>query len=217
MTLFDTTAAASALRAQALLRDPQHFQWYLLPLLLLTLYVYAEQIRAQRGSVVLGGLAFWCMDWINEIGNALIFHFTAYAPIWATPGETAYQLLIGLNSEISLMFAVLGVAALLLLPADPRLRILGVNNRWLFAVVNSLLAVGIECLLNAAGALSWEYAYWNRGFPYLIVLFGYLPFFAMAYWVHDMTDRRRQLRTVGLLAGFVILSLTVFGGILGWL
>lgn len=209
--------AESATRALSILRDPKQFQWYVIPLLLLVVYVYAQQVHARRWPVVLGGLAFWCMDWINEIWNGLMFHFTHYAPVWGAPGETAYLILIGLNIEICLMFAVMGVTSLLLLPVDPKLRILGINNRLLFAAINSVLAVAVECWLNHAGALTWEYHYWNRGFPYLIFLIGYLPFFLVAYWVHDLPDTRRQVRAVAVLGGIVIGSLLLFGGLLGWL
>src|SRR3546814_2009676 len=147
----------SAARALSILRDPSHFAWYVIPLLLLVLYVYAQQVRARQWPVVFGGLAFWCMDWINEIWNSLLFHFTQYAPAWGAPGETAYLILIGLNVAICLMFAVMGVTSLLLLPADPRLKLLGINNRLFLAVLHSLLAVGVDCWLNAIGALTWEY------------------------------------------------------------
>jgi len=207
----------SAARALSILRDPGHFQWYVIPLLLIVVYVYAQQVHARRWPVVLGGLAFWCMDWINEIWNSLLFHFTQYAPAWGAPGDTAYLILIGLNIEICLMFAVMGVTSLLLLPADPKLRILGINNRLLFAVISSVLAVAVECALNAIGALSWEYRYWNGGFPYLIFLIGYLPFFLVAYWVHDLPTTRQQLKIVAALGSIVAGSLLLFGGVLGWL
>jgi len=212
-----TTPTDSAEQALAILRDAGQFQWYVIPLLLLVIYVYAEQVQARRWSVVLGGLAFWCMDWINEIWNALVFHFTGYAPVWGAPDDTAYLILIGLNVEISMMFAVMGIAALLLLPADPKLRILGVNNRLLLAALNAALAVGVECWLNAIGALTWDYPWWSAGAPYLIFLIGYLPFFLVAYWVHDMASRRSQVTAVASLGGFVVASLVIFGGVLGWI
>ncbi|PPE73429.1 hypothetical protein C3942_14280 [Solimonas fluminis] len=209
--------AESAALALGILRDPAQFKWYVIPLLLLTLHVYAQQVHARRWPVVLGGLAFWLMDWINEIWNALVFHFTQFAPVWGAPGDTAFLILIGLNIEISLMFAVFGVTAILLLPADPRLKLFGINNRLLAAALNSVLAVGVECWLNHAGALTWEYRWWNGSAPWLIWLIGYLPFFLVAYWVHDLPDRRRQLRAVGTLGGIVAGSLLLFGALLGWI
>ncbi len=209
--------APSALRAFGILRDPAQFQWYVIPLLLFTIYVYAQQVHARRWSVLLGGVAFWLMDWINEIWNALLYHFTQFAPAWGAPGRTAYLILIGLNIEISFMFAVMGVTALLLLPPDPRARILGISNRWFFAVVSSILCVVVEYLLNAAGQLTWEYSWWNRGAPWLIFLIGYLPFFVVAYWVHDLADVRRQSRVVAGLGALVLGALGLFGGLLGWI
>lgn len=215
--MHDDTVASSALAALALLRDPAPFQWYVIPLFLLALHVYALQIHQRNWSIVLGGLAFWCMDWINEIWNGLLFHFSGYAPAWAAPADTAYLILIGLNIEISLMFAVMGVTAMLTLPRDPMARMLGLNNRLVWASVNSALAVLIEIGLNRIGALTWEWPYWRSGFPWLIFLVGYLPFFLVGAWVHDMHSRRRQLATVAALAGVVVASLIVFGGVLGWI
>lgn len=208
---------ASAAQALALLRDASNFQWYVIPLLLIVLYLYVEQVAERRWSVVLGAAAFWLMDWINEIWNGLLFHFTQFAPAWGTPGDSAYVILIGLNIEISFMFAVMGLYAVRSLPADPKLRILGLNNRWFIAVANSVLCVLVEVWLNRIGALTWDWKYWNAGAPWLIFLLGYLPFFVVAYWVHDMSDRRRQLAVVGSLAGVVGVGLALFGGVLGWI
>jgi len=55
----------------------------------------------------------------NEIWNVLLFHGTQDAPAWATPGGTAYLVLVRLNVEISLMFAVMGIVVANTLPADP--------------------------------------------------------------------------------------------------
>src|SRR6185436_14527837 len=104
-------------------------QWYVIPLGVLVVYVYGEQIASGRRSVVLGALAFWCMDWLNEILNGLVFHFSRFAPIWSTPHGSAFVILIGLNFEIAVMFAISGVAAMRMLPEDRNARWLGLNNR----------------------------------------------------------------------------------------
>ena len=52
-------------------------------------------------------------------GN-LVFHFTNRAPVWGAPGQTAYLILIGLNIEITFMFAIAGVAFGKMLPADKK-------------------------------------------------------------------------------------------------
>lgn len=206
----------AATQSLAHLRDPSTFQWYIIPMLLVVLYLYADNLAARRFSVVLGALAFWLMDWINEIWNGLLAHFSGFAPAWGTPGPSAFQILIGLNIEISFMFAVMGLYAMRLLPEDRSLRILGLDNRWFLAIVNSLGCVGVEILLNRIGALTWDWPYWSAGQPWLIFLIGYLPFFLIGYWVHDLASRRRQIMVVGTLAVLVIAAGTGFGG-LGWI
>ena len=90
----------SAMEAMSILRDGSQFQWYVIPMLAYTFYIYGTEIEKKNWNLVFAGLAFWGMDWFNEIWNALVFHFTNYAPVWATPGDTAFQILIGLNIEI---------------------------------------------------------------------------------------------------------------------
>ena len=99
----------AAQQALSILRDPAQFKWYVIPLLAFVFYVYVVETEKKNWSLVLAGLAFWGMDWFNEIWNSLVFHFTGYAPVWGAPGNTAFLLLIGLNIEICFMFAVSGV------------------------------------------------------------------------------------------------------------
>ena len=159
----------SAQQALSILRDGSQFQWHVIPLLLLVLYVYANEIERRNWNVVFAGLALFGMDWFNEIWNALVFHFTQYAPVWAAPADSAFVLLIGLNIEISFNFAIMGIVVAKTLPADPATRILGVPNRWFVAVAASIFCVVIECLLNAVGALTWDYWWWNVRMPWLIL------------------------------------------------
>lgn len=207
----------AATQALSILRDPGQFQWYVIPLLLVVIYIYNAEIHRRNWDVVFAGLALWGMDWINEIWNGLLFHFTQYAPAWAAPGDTAYLILIGLNIEISMMFAMMGVATALSLPKDRKLRILGIPNRIVFAVGYSIAAVGVEYLLNAADALTWDWPWWGRRAPWLIFLIGYLPFFVVAFWVHDMRSVRSKAITVGALYAFVAACLILFVPILGWI
>jgi hypothetical protein len=114
------------------------------------------------------------------------------------------------------MFLVMGVASVKLLPAGRDARILGLPNRWFFAIVLSWAAVGVEELLHAAGALTWDWRFWNAAFPWPIFLIGYLPFFVVAFWVHDMGSARRQALTVGAILGIDAIFLAVFLS-LGWI
>jgi hypothetical protein len=157
------------------------------------------------------------MDWFNEIWNSLVLHFSGFAPVWGAPGQTAYLILVGLNIEICFMFAVAGIAFGKLLPPDPKMKILGVPNRLFLAVVNSIFCVIVELWLNAVGALTWDWPWWNARAPILIVLFGYLHFFLVSYWVHDMRTVRAKAVTVGAILGFDILCILVFGVALGWI
>ena len=207
----------SASQAMAILRNPATFQWYVITLFALTVYVYAVEVERRNWSLVFAGLAFWGMDWFNEIWNGLVFHFTNYAPVWGAPGQTAYLLLIGLNIEICFMFAIAGVAFCKMLPADKSLKILGLPNRLVFAILGSIFCVIVELLLNAAGALTWDYAWWNVGAPWLIFLIGYLPFFLVSFWVFDMPTVKQKVITVGAILGFDLICLVLFAGIYHWI
>lgn len=207
----------SAAQALAILRDPSQFQWYVITLFALVVYVYSVEFERQNWSLLFAGLAFWGMDWFNEIWNGLVFHFTQYAPVWGAPGKTAYLILIGLNIEICFMFAIAGITFSKMLPRDKNLKIFGIPNRLLLAVVGSIFCVFVEILLNLAGALTWEYPWWNVGAPWLIFLIGYLPFFLVAFWVHDMPSVQQKIKVVGAILGFDVACLIVFGAILQWI
>jgi hypothetical protein len=207
----------AARRATAILRDGSAFEWHVVPLLLLVLYVYANEIERRNWNVVFAGLALWAADWLNEIGNALLFHATQHAPAWSAPGGTAYLLLVGLNVEISLMFAVMGIVVAKTLPADSARRILGLPNRWFFALLASSFCVLIELWLNAIGALVWDHWWWSARMPWLIFFVGYLWFFAFAFWVHDLPGVRRKVRAVLAVFAVDAALLAIFAGVLGWI
>ena len=208
----------SARQALSILRDGSQFQWYVIPLLAFVAYVYSVEVERRSWNVVFAGLAFWGMDWFNEIWNGLVFHFTQFAPVWGAPADTAYLILIGLNVEICAMFAVAGVVFSKMLAPDPQTKILGLPNRWFVAIGGSAFCVFVEAaILNPVGALTWDYAWWNVRAPWLIFVFGYLHFFVVAFWVHDMKTRRRQAVTVGSIFAFDGVCLLLFGGVLGWI
>ncbi len=207
----------SAQEALQHLRNPQDFQWYVIPLFAIVVYIYAVEVERKNWNLILAGLAFWGMDWFNEIWNGLVFHFTQYAPVWGAPGKSAFEIFIGLNIEISFMFAIAGIAFTKMLPADRKMKISGIPNRWFFAIVNSVFCVVVEILLNAAGVLTWDYSWWNASAPYLIVIFGYLTFFIVAYWIYDMKTLRQKSIVTGIIYGVDILAIIVFGVVLGWI
>ena len=203
-------------QALGILRDPSLLQWYVIPLLAIAFYVYATEIERKNWSLILAGLAFWGMDWINEIINSLILHFTEFAPLWCAPGKTAYLILVGLNVEITFMFLIAGIIWTKMLPENKNMKILGLNNRWFIIITGSIFSVVIELVLNAADMLTWEYSWWNAKVPWLIIVFGYMTFFYVAFWVYDMKTMKQKITTVGVIYTIVLLSAIVFGS-LGWI
>jgi len=206
-----------ALDALSRLRDGSNFQWYVIPLLAFVFYVYTVEAEKRNWNLILAGLAFWGADWLNEIINGLVLRFTGYAPIWGEPGPTAYLILVGLNIETLFMFAVAGIVWTKMLHPDKEFKYLGLPNRWAVAIGGSAFSVFVEYLLNSVNALTWDWAWWNRGMPLLIFLFGYLWFFVFAFWVYDMKDFKQKLQVVGAIWAVDIIGLIVFAGILKWI
>jgi hypothetical protein len=207
----------AAARALEILRDGSQFQWYVITLFAFTVYVYTVEIERKNWNLIMAGLAFWGMDWFNEIWNGLVFHFTQQAPVWGAPGQTAYLILIGLNIEISFMFAIAGIAFSKMLPEDKRLKILGIPNRIFFAITGSAFCVFVEILLNKIGALTWDYPWWSASAPWLIFLFGYLTFFLVSYWVFDLESVKQKVQVVSIIYAVDFVALLVFGVILKWI
>ncbi|MFC7446924.1 hypothetical protein [Rhodococcus daqingensis] len=205
----------NARAALEILRDASLFKWYVIPLLLMVIYIYAVEVERRNWNVLFAGLALWAMDLFNEIWNSLVFHFTDRAPVWAAIGPTAYQILIGLNIEICFMFAIMGIAAAKMLPPKET-RIFGLPNRPVLVAVNSAAAVGVEVLLNKIGVLTWEWSWWQPGFPFLIWLIGYVPFFAVCFYVHDLPTVRAKALVVGGILGINAAAIIGFGAA-GWL
>lgn len=207
----------SSVQALSILRDTAQFKWYIIPFLLIVIYIYAVEVSQKNWKVVLAGLAFWGMDWFNEIWNALVFHFNQFAPVWGAPKDTAFLILIGLNIEITFMFLIMGVVATKLLPADKKMKIFGIPNRVVFAVVNSIFCVIVEIILNAGGWLTWEYSWWQPTFPFILFLIGYLPFFVVAYIVHDLSTTKKQVIVTGSILLFDLICFLVFSVGLKWI
>lgn len=91
--------------------SPDLFQWSIVPLFVILFYLVWKNIREKRYSVVLGGFAFWLMDVFNETWNAMVYATTGQ-PVWGCTlgGHSAFQILVGYNIEISIMFMILGMA-----------------------------------------------------------------------------------------------------------
>lgn len=85
-------------------------KWYIVPLFVIWLFLIVNEIRQKRFSVVFGAAAFWLWDVFNETWNAMVYATTGQ-PVWGTTaaGDSALQILVGYNIEISFMFFILGM------------------------------------------------------------------------------------------------------------
>jgi hypothetical protein len=206
----------STLKALDLVRKPELFQWYLIPMFAIVVYIYAVEIERKNWSLVLAGLTVWGIDWFLEVINSLFLHFSEFSAVWTEVGPTGFQILVGLNIETSFMFAIMGICFGKMLPADKKMKILGLPNRWFFIITNTIFCVFIEVILNQMGYLAWNYCWWNFPNVWLIMLFGYAPYFFFSFMVIDAESMKKKLQIVGTIWGLFIVSLILFGA-LGWL
>ena len=207
----------STLAALKILRDASQFQWYVIPIFVIVVYIYTVEVQRRDWSIVLAGIAFYGMDLFNELWNALVLHFTQRSAVWTAPGKTAFLILVGLNIEITFMFAILGICFVKMLPRDKSAKVFGIPNRLFFIVFNSILCVFIEVMLNRAGALVWDYSWWNFPNVWLIILIGYMPFMAVSFWVYDMEKMRNKITAVGVIYGVNLCAILIFGVCLRWI
>jgi hypothetical protein len=211
----------SARQALVGLRDWTTLQWYVIPLLILLLLVYATELREARrtGSwdCIVAGLALFSADFVNETVNGWIFALSGYSALWLAPGPTALRTLVGWNVEIMFMFGVAGILYWKCLGPDPRARILGLPDRWFWAIGFSVFAVLVENALNRGGLLMWDYRWWNRGvvagIP--IVLFGYLWFFVAAKFAIERKTLRAKFLVPAVLAGTAVVLNVIGLGVMG--
>ena len=103
------------------------------------------------------------------------------------------------------------------LPSYKRATILGIPSRIFIAAAFSVACVIVELFLNAADALTWDWWWWSARSPVPIFLFGYLHFFLVAFWVHDMEKVSSKAKAVGAIYAFDVACLLVFGAGLSWI
>ena len=199
-------------QALAILRSGENFQWYVIPLLAAVMYIYLNEISNKNWKGVATGLALYMTHWFFEILNALIQHFSGHA-LWTVPTGTAFLLLVGVGVELSLMFSVAGLILSKLLPADPKAKLLGINNRLVFAVANAAFFAIFEIFLAKTPAFVWVYSWWGA-IPVFITV--YIPFFLAAFYCYDWKPAV-QRRFIGGLAALNAGMLVVFAGILRWI
>ena len=204
------------------LRDLSTLEWYVIPLLAIVFYIYTSEIKKARKSgnwdAIYAGLTVFGMDFINETWNGWVFHLTQRSALWTAPGDTALRTMVGWNIEIMFMFAISGIIYYNTLSENKEDKILGIPNRWFWAIGYSAFCVFVECLLNAGGHLVWEYPWWHRSFKgvWLIFLFGYFHFYVAALIVVGMKTHQSKIIFVSSLYSIAILANIICMGFLGW-
>jgi hypothetical protein len=199
-------------QALAILRNGNVFQWYVITLLAFAVYAYASEYSQKNWKGIAAGLSLYLIHWFYEILNALIQHFTGHA-LWTVPTGTSFLLLVGVGIELSFMFAVAGLALSKLLPADPKLKILGINNRIVFAIGNAAFFSIVEIFLVKTPAFVWVYPWWGA-LP--VFIFVYIPFFVISFLCYDWPPKVQRTFILSL-AAVDIAMLVVFAGILQWI
>jgi hypothetical protein len=198
--------------ALSILRTGDNFQWYVITLLAVVVYIYFNEISNKNWKGIAAGLALYSVHWFYEILNALIQHFSGHA-LWTVPTGTAFLLLIGVGIELSFMFSVAGLVMSKLLPADPNMKLLGINNRLLFAIGNAAFFSIVEIFLAKTPAFAWVYPWWGA-LPVFITV--YIPFFLAAFYCYDWQPKT-QIRFISTVAAIDVLMMVVFAGILHWI
>jgi hypothetical protein len=198
--------------ALSILRTGDNFQWYVITFLALVVYVYFNEISKGNWKGIAAGLALYSVHWFYEILNALIQHFSGHA-LWTVPTGTAFLLLVGVGIELSFMFSIAGLVMSKLLPADPKLTLLGINNRLLFAIGNAAFFSIVEIFLAMTPTFVWVYPWWGA-FPVFVTV--YIPFFLAAFYCHDWKPKT-QVTFIGTVAAVDALMMFVFAGLLKWI
>jgi hypothetical protein len=99
------------------------------------------------------------------------------------------------------------------IPYDLERRILGINNRLLFAIGNAAFFSVFEIFLVKTPAFAWVYPWWGA-IPVFITM--YIPFFVVAFTCYDWPPRT-QTRVIGSLFAINAVMLVIFAGVLGWI
>jgi hypothetical protein len=204
------------------LRDLSMIKWYAISLLAFVFYVYTREIKEARQTknwdAVLAGLTIFGVDFFNETWNGWIMYLTQRSAFWTTPGDTALRTLVGWNIEIMFMFLLLGIIYYHTLSESKKEKILGMPEKWFWAIGYSAFCVFIEYLLNIGGLLVWEYPFWNLSLKgiWLIFFFGYFTFFCFAALIISLKTMKSKLITLGIIYTVPIAMNVAAFGFWGW-
>ena len=191
--------------ANGLIRSTANFNWTFIAIFALVIYVYGNEFKKKNYKGLVAALSLYGVHWLYEITNAIIGKASGYA-LWTVSGEsTSFMLLIGVSFELSMMFSIAGLVMSKLLPDDPHMKILGINNRVLFAIANAAFFAIFEIFLAGTPAFIWVYPWWGA-IPVFITT--YIPFFLVAFLMHDARPKIQKV-FLGVTWGLVALLLVV--------
>jgi hypothetical protein len=204
------------------LRDFSTLKWYVIPLLAIVFYIYTKEMKEAKTTgnwnAILAGLTIFGVDFFNETWNGWVMVLSGRSAFWTAPGNTALRTMIGWNIEIMFMFSIIGIIFYNTLTENKKVTILGLPEKWFWAISYSVFCVLVECLLNVGNHLVWEYSFWMRSFGgvWLIFLIGYFHFFVAAIFVITRKELKSKLITVGIIYVVPIIMNIIGMGIMGW-
>ena len=187
--------------AKEAVRSTANFNWTFIAILAFVVMIYVDEIHKKNYKAIAAALMLYSVHWLYEIANAVICYFTGYALWTVSPESTSYILLIGVSWELSMMFAVAGFTSKLL-PANKDMKILGINNRIVFAIGSALFFSLIEIFLASTPAFIWVYKWWGA-IPVFITT--YIPFFLASYLIYDKEPKTQKKWIISLVCVNIVL------------
>jgi len=194
-----------ALEAAGSIRSTENFHWSFIVIFAIIVYIYFTELKNKNYKGIVAALSLYGVHWIYEIVNALFLSQTKHA-LWTVSSQsTSFILLIGVSWELSMMFAIAGLAMSKLLPDDPKKQIFGMNNRIFFAIMNAAFFAIFEIFLAGTQAFIWTYTWWGA-IPVFITT--YIPFFLAAFIVPDQSPKIQKF-FLSITWGLVFILLVV--------
>ena len=187
--------------AKAAVRDPSNFNWSFIAIFAFVVIIYVDEIHKKNYKAIAAALMLYSVHWLYEIANAVICHIWGYALWTVSPQSTSFILLIGVSWELSMMFAIAGFTSKLL-PADKNMKILGINNRIVFAIGSALMFSLVEVFLAWTPAFIWVFPWWGA-VPVFITT--YIPFFLASYLIYDKEPATQKKWIISLASINIIL------------
>ncbi len=205
-----------SLNALSNLRRSTHVEWYVVNILAFVVYVYASAVHRREWNNVVLGLGFWAAEFLWEMFNALVLRWTGYSALWTIAGKSTLLIYVGLNLEISMMFAVVPMVLFSLLPKERELRIFGMPNRIVIPVALGLFCVAVESVLNHWGVLVWSYRFWRFPHVWLIAVVYCVPLAVLA-WIRDRIALPSQAKGAVALSLLALGAHSILANVLGWI